>query len=238
MKKSALIIMIFLCHFLSVHASIINGFLQQRYLLEKEIRSQNQLLNEDNTDKTKRQINYKLKQLQKKYTIVEVKYTETEQFLNEFKNIAPELFAQVSEVTNAEGTLTHVLVRYVNRTSQEFIDLSKGHFVAFAYTGVSPLPSNKNICVSNGGTNTITVTVGKGNNAEVKLAHEFGHVLYMVPNLQDYFEFLHKFNKKLNKFSSGHSPYDPSYAFVESVENIFRTKYIEYKKRMKTTASL
>ena len=37
----------------------------------------------------------------------------------------------------------------------------------------------------------------------------------------------------LNKFNHGHSPFDPSYAFVESTENDFRNKHDDYRKKMK-----
>lgn len=238
MNKYALAIAIVLCHFLSAHASIINGFLQEKLMLQKEIRSVAKSLNEDNDDKAVKKIERELKKLRKKYAIVFTKYTETEQFISAIEFIDPELYAQVSKVTNAEGTLTHVCVRYVDRTSQEFTELSKNHFVAFAYTSVSQSPTNKNVCASINGTNTISITVGKGTNDKILLAHEFGHVLYMVPNLSDYYDFLNRNKHKLNKFANGHSPYDPSYAFVESIENEFRNKYKDFVKNENNEASL
>ncbi len=233
MKKYAFIIAIILCHFLSVHASIINGFLQEKYLLQKEIKNTVEMLNEDNSDKTTKQIERKLRQLRKKYAEVMTKYLETEQLLSEFENRDPDLFDRVSKVTNSEGTLTHVYVRYVERTSEEFTDLTRKYFKAFAFTCVNQSPNNKNVCTSLFGTNTIDVTIGKGVNEKIKLAHEFGHVLYMVPNLSDYNNFLDKNIRKLNKCNHGHSPFDPSYAFVESIEKNFRIKYNDYLKSSK-----
>ncbi len=44
-------------------------------------------------------------------------YFDTEQLISEIRSIDPELFEKVSIVANSEGTLTHVYVRYVDRTS-------------------------------------------------------------------------------------------------------------------------
>ena len=233
MKKYDFIIAILLCHFLSGHASIVNGFLQEKFRLQREIKNAVELLKEDNTVKATKQIERKLKQLRKKYAIVLTKYAETEQLLSAIESIDPDLYEEVSKVTNADGTLTHVYVKYVDRNSEEFTDLTENHFKAFAYTCVSQSPTDKNVCTSCFGTNTINVTIGKGVNEKLKLAHEFGHVLYMVPNLSDYFEFLNKYNKNLKKFRSGHSPFDPSYSFVASTENNFRSKLNEYLESIK-----
>ena len=233
MKKYAFIIAILLCHILSVHASIVNGFLQEKSLLEREIKNVVELLNEDNMDKAIWQIEKKLKQLRKKYALVLKKYSETEQLLAEFEIIDPKLFERVSKITNSDGTLTHVYVRYVDRTSEEFTDFSRNHFKAFAYTSVGQSPTNKNVCTSLFGTNTINVTIGKGVNEKLKLGHEFGHVLYLVPNLSDYNDFYNNNKRKLKKYNHGHSPFDPSYTFVESIEKNFGNKYKEYLNSIK-----
>lgn len=233
MKKYALTFAILLCHFISVHAAIINGFSQKKSMLEIEIRNEVVLLSKDNTDKAIRQIEKKLKQLRKKYALVLKKYLETEQLLAEFENIDPTLFERVSKITNLDGTLTHVYVRYVDRTSEEFTDLSTNHFKAFAYTSVSQSPTNKNVCTSLFGTNTINVTIGKGVNEKLKLGHEFGHVLYLVQNLSDYNDFCNKNERKLKKYNHGHSPFDPSYTFVESIEKNFGNKYKAYLNSIK-----
>lgn len=120
MKNYALTIAILLCHYISVHAAIINGFFQEKSMLEIEIRNGVEMLSKDNTDKAIRQIEKKLKQLRKKYAIVLTKYSQTKQLISVIEFIDPELYEQVSKVIIAEGTLTQVYVRYVNRSSKEF----------------------------------------------------------------------------------------------------------------------
>ena len=103
MKTYALTIAILLCHFLSVHASIINGFRKEKLMLEKEIRNNVELLRKDTIDKAVRMIERTLKRLHKEYAKVLTKYSETEQLLAEMKIIDPDLYGKVSEVINAEG---------------------------------------------------------------------------------------------------------------------------------------
>ena len=234
MKNYALTIALLLCHYISVHAAIVNGFFQEKSLLEIEIRNRVELLSKDNTDKAIRQIEKKLKQLRKKYALVLKKYSKTEQLISAIEFIDPDLFARVSIVANAEGTLTNVYVRYVSCTSKEFIYFTKNYFTAKAYTSVRQSENNKNVCASLYGTNTITVTIGYGCNEIIALGHEFAHVLYVVPNLNMYSKFLYR----TNNYCQGHSLSDPSYTFLEAVEDSFTTKYIEYLKNIKKRKSI
>ena len=73
-----------------------------------------ELLNTTCSSKEEKQIEKKLKRLRKEYELVLAKYTQTAELLRTLEYIDPELFAKVSKVTNADGTLTHVYVRYVH----------------------------------------------------------------------------------------------------------------------------
>ena len=229
MKKYALAVMILLCSILSVNAAVINGFSQKKQQLKKEINKAVELLNATSSEKTKKQIEKQLKRLRKESEIISTKYTQTAELLSTFEFIDPELFAKVSQVTNAEGTLTHVYVRYVNRSSEEFTYYTRNHFPAKAYTCVKQSPDNQNVCASFYGTNTITITIGIGCDEKLVLGHEFAHVLYIVPNLSEYTYFMKYQNKKVNTTSHGHNPNDPSFAFLKAVEDRFATRYNDYK---------
>lgn len=93
--------------------------------------------------------------------------------------------------------------------------------------------NSKNVCASLYGTNTITITIGKGCDQKLALGHEFVHVLYVVPNLSNYSNFLYR----TNNFRQGHSLSSPSYTFLETVEDSFSTKYKEYLKNIKNKSS-
>jgi hypothetical protein len=231
MKNYALAVMTLLCSVFTVQANIINGFSQEKQQLKKEINKAVDLLNATSSEKNKKQIEKQLKRLRKEFEIVSKKYAKTDELLSAFQFIDPELFAKVSKVTNAEGTLTHVYVRYVNRSSEEFTYFTRNHYPAKAYTSVNQSPDNQNVCTSFYGTNSITITVGIGCDEKLVLGHEFAHVLYIVPNLREYTYFMKFQNKKVNTASHGHSPNDPSYAFLKSVEDSFASKYSKYKEK-------
>jgi hypothetical protein len=233
MKNYALAVVTLLCSILTVNAAVINGFSQKKQQLKKEINRAVELLNAKTSDKTKKQIEKQLKRLRKEYEIVSTKYAQTAELLSAFQFIDPELFAKVSKVTNADGTLTHVYVRYVSRSSEEFTYFTRNHFPAKAYTSVNQSPDNQNVCSSFYGTNTITITIGIGCDEKLVLGHEFAHVLYIVPNLRKYTYFMKFRNMKVNIASHGHSPNDPSYAFLKSVEDSFASKYNKYKENNK-----
>ena len=220
---------LFLCPFFTAHASVENGFLREKLILEKQIRNNKSLLNDETDTKTFRKIERNITQLQKKYETVNKKFTETQELLSSLEFIDPKLYAQVSSITNAEGTLTNVYVRYVSRTSKEYTSLASDHFKADAYTGVRQSADNENVCSSYYGTNTISITIGYGCDERLALGHEFAHVLYVVPNLNKYMDYW----SRNNDFCSGHSLSDPSYAFLESVEQNFKIRYNEYLKGVK-----
>ncbi len=228
MKNYALAVMTLLCSILSVNAAVINGFSQEKQQLKKKINKAVELLNATSSAKAEKKIEKQLKHLRKEYEIVSTKYAQTAELLSTFEFIDPELFAKVSKVTNADGTLTHVYVRYVNRSSEEFTYYTRNHFPAKAYTGVRQSPNNENVCTSFYGTNSITITIGVGCDEKLVLGHEFAHVLYIVPNLSEYTYYMKYMNKKVNTASHGHSPNDPSFAFLKAVEDRFAAKYNDY----------
>jgi len=229
MKNYALAILILFCSSLSSQAEIVNGFLQEKQKLEKEIRITVDVLNSDPLQKTKKQLEKKLRQMRKRYEEVLVNYARTAELLTTFQFIDPQFYSEVSKVTNAEGTLTHVYVRYVDKSSDEFTYFSREHFNAKAYTSVSPSVNHPDICTSLYGTNTITVTIGIGCDELIALAHEFAHVLYIVPNLKEYAYFMKYRNNKINLTAQhGHSWNDTSSTFIKSIENSFTARYENY----------
>ncbi|MDZ7604392.1 MAG: hypothetical protein U5K79_02135 [Cyclobacteriaceae bacterium] len=171
----------------------------------------------------------KLRQIRKRYEEVSMNYARTAELLTTFEFIDPQLYSEVSKVTNAEGTLTHVYVRYVDKSSDEFAYFAREHFNAKAYTSVSPSANHPDICSSFSGTNTITVTIGIGCDELIALAHEFAHVLYIVPNLKEYVYFMKYRNKKTNPVAQhGHSWNDPGSTIFKSIEDSFTARYENY----------
>jgi hypothetical protein len=177
--------------------------------------------------------------MRKRYEEVSKNHARTAELLSIFELVDPELYSQVSKVTNAEGTLTHVYVRYVDKSSDEFTYFSREHFNAKAYTSVSPMANHPDICTSLYGTNTITITIGIGCDEFIALAHEVAHVLYIVPNLEEYVYFMKYLNKKTNPTAQhGHSWNDSSSAFLKSIEDSFTARYKNYITKTKISNTI
>ena len=227
MDRYLLIVALYLCPFLTVNAEILNGFYQKKMLLENKINHCEDQLNQTSDTKRVKQLKKELKKMHKNYAIVSRKFSETEQLLSAVKEIDPELYKRVSEITNAEGTLTQVVVQYVSRVDDEYTIYVNSHYKADAYTSVRSNKDNSNICESRFGTNTITITIGYGCDARKALGHEFAHVLYIVPNLASYMEYWNR----SEDFCSGHHIDDPSFNFLEKIEGAFFQKHHEYMRR-------
>lgn len=86
--------------------------------------------------------------------------------------IAPELFGEVSKVTNAQGTLAQVVVQFVSRVDEKYTRYVNNHYKADAHTSVSQSSESEHVCYSLYGTNTITITIGYGCDEMKALGHE------------------------------------------------------------------
>ncbi|GEM_PF-3478295 len=233
MKSYTISLIVLLCFYQPVSAKIINGFLHEKVKLEREI---NDLLKISNSILEKnelRRYDRKLKLLGKKYETISQKFEETNQLLLEFYRIDPKLYDRVSKVTDAEGTVNHVYVSLVDVQDKEYKYLSSSHFKASAYTTVGQWERNPNACKSKYGAYSVSIVIRKGCNVNFALAHEFAHVLYIVPNLSEYADFyVNNHSQIINKHNKGHSPYDPGLAFTDKIEDSFRGNYQDYLNEM------
>ena len=228
-----LTVALFLCPFLTANADILNGFAQKKMLLENKIKHYQNLIQEASDIKQIKQLTKELKKMKKHHALVSRKFSETADLLTEVQEIDPELYQKVSGITNAEGTLTQVVVQYVSRVDDEYTMYVNGHYKADAYTSVRSCRENENICESRFGTNTITITVGYGCDEKKALGHEFAHVLYIVPNLSSYMDYW----KRSEDFCSGHHIDDPSFDFLEKTEEDFFQKHHKFMKSINKNGS-
>lgn len=216
-----------LCLIFTAQADIINGYYYDLLKLEKKINRATASLEEATDIKERKKLEKALKRLNKEMDAMRVRHAETEELINEVWKIDSALCALVSGVTNAEGSLTHVYIKVVSRTSEEYLSLARKHYVACAYTSVGQAKDNPQVCTSRAGTNTVTITVCYGSNALKALGHEFAHVLYIVPNLEAYIHFW----QHDDDFHNGHSNDDPSYFALNETESSYLKHYMAYVSR-------
>ncbi len=151
----------------------------------------------------RKRIEYKRKEYQKKYLI-------THRILKKFKDIAPEIYYTVDRIRDYEKNVTDIFVKIVDKSefNQEGI---------LATTNLAQSEKSEHRYHSEYCDGSVSVKVSNLNEWKTleMLAHEFGHVLYQVPNLASYLDYYYKaYLKYKHSISKGHGRYDPSHQSV------------------------
>ena len=141
----------------------------------------------------------------------------TESLLVQFRMISPEIYNRVNSLQDANERGVDVYVKFV---PMEQINGS--------IAGGTNVPMGEGDAYSsNYGLNTVSVQIVIGNDALSLLAHEFGHVIYQVPNIVTYREF-YRVHYLLNIPDSeeiGHHNMDPSGQKAFEFQKKFRLQY-------------
>ena len=143
-------------------------------------------------------------------------YELTEQLLQHFKEIAPDLYFRIDTIKDFRERSVDVYLRFVPATEME-----PG---AKATTNLNQAIDDKHAYISTYGHLTVSVKILTAANSLLMLAHELGHVHYQVPNLAEYIAF---FNRNYTNYHMradylGHKPNDPSGRNAIAFENAFR----------------
>ena len=102
----------------------------------------------------------------------------TESLLNQFKAVAKDLYNEIDTIRNRNGRSTDVYVK--------FIPEEEASVQAWGVTSIAHTPDDANTYLSEYGENSVSVKVCTVSQALLVLAHELGHVKYIVPNLASY----------------------------------------------------
>ncbi len=141
----------------------------------------------------------------------------TERLLSQFRMISPDIFNQIDTIKDAKGRLVDVYVRFL---PMEKIDGS--------VAGRTNMPLEiGDAYMSSYGLHTVSVQVVIGNDALSLHAHEFGHVMYQVPNIATYREFyrVQYILRTADSEEIGHHNTDPSGQKAFEFQKRFRLKY-------------
>jgi hypothetical protein len=150
-------------------------------------------------------------------------YELTENLLNQYKIIAPQLFSEIDTISDRLGRPVDVYVK--------FVPIDATEVKAWGITQVSQMENDKDAYVSEYGPFTVSIKIWIVSRALLVLSHEFGHVKYQVPNLATYLEFhrLHYKDTRMLTFI-GHSPNDPSGQSANHFGQIFKRTYANFLK--------
>lgn len=152
-------------------------------------------------------------------------YHLTEQLLQHFKEIAPELYHKIDTIRDFSGRTVDVYVRFVPA-----VDIEPG---TKATTNLNQAGNDKHAYFSTYGPLTVSVKVITAPSSLLILAHEFGHVFYQVPHLVEYIQFFKRtytdYHMKADYL--GHKPNDPSGQSADLFEKAFRMARANQYKR-------
>lgn len=191
----------------SVVAEIKNGYRAEFPHIEGEIIATEAAL-ETAEGKYKKILTDKLTHLQQ----IQFHLNYTDEILSLFKQVDPDLYDWVDGIRDEKGRTVDVYVKIIYSPSS-------------GVNGKTNLSRwEKDNYYSEYGVNTVSVTVKMNQKIMYTLAHEFGHVLYQVPNLSSYMEYYLK-NYKDHEREYGHKKGDPSGEMAELIEQQFANKY-------------
>ncbi len=204
--------------FTSCNASfceIRNGYENDILILKESLKSLTDILIEDRDlpANQRRKIESKVETLVNHISF----YDLTESLLNQFKIIAPRLYAEIDTISDRKGRPVHVYVRFVP------VDATK--VKAWGMTYLNQMENDQDAYLSEYGAFTVSIKIWIVPKALQVLSHELGHVKYQIPNLASYMTFHKKCYQDESSNCIGHHPGDPSGKTAVEAEKLFRKEY-------------
>lgn len=146
----------------------------------------------------------------------------TEKLLIIFKDISPDLYAEMDTLKDSRGRTVDVYVKFVPENG-----LPPG------VAGVTSLDQDKadeHTCRSEFGPNTVSVKIAAGNKSLAILAHELGHVHYQTMNLASYAKYYNTsyVNSTSTRKSIGHNDQDDSGKRAVNFVERFKQRFLSY----------
>src|SRR5687767_10923771 len=175
MKNILLVTVLLFLIFPSIFAEIKNGYGKDIPVLRASLKALKDLLaNKEQLSATeKKQLKQRIADLTHHLTYYEV----TEVLLNRFRTISFHLYQQIDQLKDAKGRNVDVYVKFLPEDSP---------LPSYGMVSLAPSPIDTTACVSEYGTGSASVRIRTTNKALLILAHEFGHLSHIIPNLRSY----------------------------------------------------
>lgn len=155
-------------------------------------------------------------------------YEITDRLLKQFRLIAPDLYDEMDTLIDARGRVVDIYVKYIPR--------SQTPFRALGISSLAPAPDDANSCISEYGERSVSITISVLNIGLRVLAHEFGHVAHVIPNMKSYAEFFRlRYRNKSLDLVFGHGFRDLSGKSAFLFERRFRRSHGQYLRRESTS---
>jgi hypothetical protein len=221
MKMYCLVLIMSIFFWSSVVGEVKNGYGTDIQIAEESMHHLAGLLREGNLPQYKER---KIKESLKVVMDHIAYYRLTEQLLEQFRLISPDLFDEINSIKDKKGRPVDVLIK--------FVPLDATKLKSWGTTCIGQSPSDHDAYVSEYGSNTVSVKIWTVSKALLVLSHELGHVKYQVPNLAKYLEF-HRANYLAVTTESdriGHQADDPSGMAAQEYEKRYRDNFSSYLK--------
>ena len=146
-------------------------------------------------------------------------YLLTEMLINKFQNVCPGIYSEIDKLENFESQKTDVYIK-VMPPDHKLREISGA-------TLLSRDPENVHECISEYGENSVSVLVCPTRQGIKVLAHELGHVRFIVPNLNKYIEYcsIRYRQENLKNVVFNHQASDLGSKTVIAYEIKFKTAY-------------
>ncbi len=198
-------------------AKIKNGYESQLEDSRSSLRSLNLLLLEDRKISPFARLQLKSKM---DFLIDHISFYElTDEFIRQFKILAPVMFTELDNIKDKRGRLTDIYIRLV--------PVEKSKIPLNAASFFRSMKDDEDANVSHYGPFSVSVDIVMVHNALFLLSHELGHIKHIVPNLAEYSKFYNwRYSTTKTNDSMGHSPNDLS----GKESHIFERRFLEEQK--------
>jgi len=150
----------------------------------------------------------------------------TNEMLETFRALSPDLFLAVDTIKNVYGESVDVFVAFVPKRA-----MLKG---IQGTTNLACTP-DMNRYVSEYGVNTVSVRITCMSRGYKLLAHEFGHVWYQVHHLAAYMNYVHEHypDAGFGTMAIGHNSHDPSGSTANLFEVIHHNNFKDIRQHVR-----
>ena len=148
----------------------------------------------------------------------------TEELLDQFELIAPDLYASIDSIKDSRGRRVTVYVRFASE-----MEMQNG---AHGTTNLTQSKHDLSLYSSEYGDGSVSIKIASVTKSLTLLAHEFGHVFHQVRNLESYvIDYASWYqNETFNSKYIGHNTNDPSGRKALEYENLFRDQFLAYSR--------
>lgn len=221
MKNILLLTALLFLIFPSIFAEIKNGYGKDIPVLRASLKALKDMLanKEHLSAPEKKQLRQKIAELTHHLTYYEV----TEVLLDRFRKISSQLYHDIDQLKDAKGRNVDVYVKFLPEDSP---------LPSYGMVSLAASPIDTAACISEYGTGSASVRIRTTNKAMLILAHEFGHLSHIVPNLRSYMAYYKAIYRATSSIGElGHLHGDPSGVNAFRFEKQYRLDHVQYLKQ-------